>query len=80
MDRDGEEKLPRLLDIKVPQTVVPKPVGKAMAHAKIRLKEYRSVKMDKITEIGMCNQALCKKLQKRYLNVLMEMHITSGWE
>lgn len=62
MNRDGEGKLPRLLDTKVPQTVVPKPIGKAMTHAAIRLKEHRSVRMDKIMEIGMFNQALCKKV------------------
>ena len=63
---------PRLLDIKVPQTVVPKPVGKAMAHAKIRLKEYRHTKIYKIMKIGIFNKSYVKKLCQLYLNILWE--------
>ena len=41
--------------------MIPKPIDKALTQATVRLTECKNLMVDKIMEIGMFKQALCKQ-------------------
>lgn len=59
--------------------VEPKPIGEALTHLTIRLKECKNVMVDKIMKVGMFKQVLCKEIVFPLPVCIMGMDSMSGW-
>lgn len=55
-------------------------IGEALTQATIRLRECKNVMVDRIVEVGMFKQILCKKVVSILSECFTKMKILSDWK